>query len=111
MGGIYHQGKPLFQAMKASDVVAALRKAQPEGFYECEVVREVKQHDRFATVYSVVETRRNKASVQADYTGVNSIQLYRDAEGWKIVSLYYHVAKAGTPVPLEGGTTGVCLSA
>jgi hypothetical protein len=109
VGGVYHQGKPRFQAMKAGDFVAAQRRVQPEGFYECEIVRHVKEYDRFASVYSVVETRRDSKAAKADYTGVNSIQLYRDDDGWKIVSLYYHVEKPGTPVPLEGGKTGVCL--
>lgn len=109
VGGIYHEGKPLFHAMKAQDFVAAQRKPQPQGFYECEVVREVREYDRFATVYSVVETRRDSKSARADYTGVNSIQLYREDDGWKIVSLYYHVEKPGTPIPLAGGKTGVCL--
>lgn len=109
MGAVYHQGKPRFHSMKAGDFVAAQRRVQPEGFHECEVVRHVKEYDRFASVYSVVETRRDPKAATADYTGVNSIQLYRDDDGWKIVSLYYHVEKAGTPVPLEGGKTGACL--
>lgn len=110
-GGLYHQGKPQFQSMKAADFIAAQRRVQPEGFHECEVVRDVKEYDRFATVYSIVETRRDPKAAKADYTGVNSIQLYRDEGGWKIVSLYYHVEKPGTPVPLAGGKSGACLGA
>lgn len=110
-GGVYRNGKPVFQTMNATDFVAGQRKARPYGFYECEVVREVKEHDRFATVYSVVETRRDPKAAKADYTGLNSIQLYRDDQGWKIVSLYYQVGKPGAPVPLAGGKSGVCLGA
>lgn len=108
-GGVYRDGKPVFQTMNAMDFVASQRKARPHGFHECEVIREVKEHDRFATVYSVVETRRDPKALKADYTGVNSIQLYRDDQGWKIVSLYYHVGKPGAPVPLAGGKSGACL--
>ena len=111
VGGRYQKDKPVFDAMKATDFVAAQRQARPHGFYECEVLREVREYDRFATVYSVVETRRDPAGVKADYTGVNSIQLYREDEGWKIVSLYYHVEKPGAPIPLGAGRTGVCLDA
>ncbi|KFI06198.1 nuclear transport factor 2 family protein [Massilia sp. BSC265] len=110
-GGIYQNGKPLFRSMKAVDFVASQRQARPHGFYECEVQREVKEYDRFATVYSVVETRRDPKAATAEYTGVNSIQLYRDDDGWRIVSLYYHVGQAGMTVPLDGGKTGVCLGA
>ncbi|MCC2974899.1 nuclear transport factor 2 family protein [Massilia sp. IC2-476] len=111
VGGIYHEGKPVFHAMKASDFIASQREPRPHGFYECEVRREVKEYDRFATVYSVVETRRDPKAAKADYTGVNSIQLYREEDGWKIVSLYYHVEKPGSPIPLEGARSGACLMA
>lgn len=110
-GGVNRDGRPLFQFMKASDFIAGQRQARPHGFYECEVAREVKQYERFATVYSVVETRRDPSAAKADYTGVNSIQLYRDEQGWKIVSLYYHVEQPGSPIPLDGGKTGACLGA
>lgn len=111
VGGIYRDGKPLFHTMKAQEFIAAQSRPKPHGFYECEVVREVREYDRFATVYSVVETRRDNTSAKADYTGVNSIQLYRDEEGWKIVSVYYHIEKPGTPISLAGGKSGVCLGA
>lgn len=110
-GGRYHEDKPVFQAVKARDFISAQRQARPHGFYECEVVREVREYDRFATVYSIVETRRDPKAAKADYTGVNSIQLFRDEAGWKIVSLFYHVARPGESVPLDGGKTGVCLGA
>ena len=109
VGGIYHEGKPVFHAMKAADFVAVQRQPRPQGFDECEVVREVREYDRFASVYSIVETRRDPKAAKADYTGVNSIQLYREDSGWKIVSLYYHVEKPSSPIPLGGGKTGVCL--
>ncbi len=108
-GGVYRDGKPVFRAMKAAEFIAAQRHPQPQGFYECEVLREIKEYDRFATVYSVVETRRDPAAAKADYTGVNSIQLYREDGGWKIFSLYYHVEQPGAPISLGGGKSGVCL--
>ncbi|WP_027864909.1 nuclear transport factor 2 family protein [Massilia alkalitolerans] len=109
-GGVYRDGQPRFQSVKAADFIAGQRQARPHGFHECEVVRDVKEYDRFATVYSVVETRRDPTSAKADYVGVNSIQLYRDDGGWKIVSLYYHVEKPGTPVPYQAPAGGACLS-
>lgn len=58
-GGVYRDGQPRFQSIKAADFIADQRRVRPYGFYECEVVRDVKEYDRFATVYSVVETRRD----------------------------------------------------
>jgi len=110
-GGRYRQDQPSFSSMKAAEFIAARRTARPAGFYECEIAREVRQYDRFASVYSVVESRSDPKAPKADFTGVNSIQLYRGEDGWKIVSLYYHVEKAGLPIPLDGGKPGVCLGA
>ncbi|BDT61434.1 hypothetical protein MasN3_49280 [Massilia varians] len=109
-GGVYRDGEPRFRSMTAADFIADQRRVRPHGFHECEVVREVKEYDRFATVYSIVETRRDPSSAKADYVGVNSIQLYRDEGGWKIVSLYYHVEKPGAPVPYQAPSGGACLS-
>lgn len=110
-GGVYRSDRPTFATRKAADFIAAQRTPGPQGFHECEITREVKQYDRFATVYSIVESRRDPKAPKADFTGVNSIQLYRGDAGWKIVSLYYHVEKPGLPIPLDGGKPGICLGA
>lgn len=109
IGARYRGDAPTLSIDKGSDFIARLRPARPGGFYECEVAREVKRQDRFATVYSVVESRTDPKAAKADFVGVNSIGLYRSEDGWKIVSLYYHVGKPDAPVPLEGGRSGVCL--
>lgn len=109
IGARYRGEAPTLSIGKGRDFIAGLRQAHPTGFYECEVAREVKRQDRFATVYSVVESRTDPAAAKADFVGVNSIQLYRSEESWKIVSLYYHVGKPEVPVPLDGGRSGACL--
>lgn len=108
-GGRYKDGAALFSAQKAGEFLAAVETPRANAFYECEVAREVKRYDRFATVYSVVESRKDKLAAKADFVGVNSIQLYQDGSEWKIVSLYYHVEKPGTAIPLDGGKPGTCL--
>jgi hypothetical protein len=107
-GARYQDGQPRLSALRAKDFVVGLERIRPTGFYECEVAREVKTYDRFATVYSIVESRTDKAAEKADFVGVNSIQLYKTGDEWKIVSLYYHVEKPGLPISLEGGKSGVC---
>jgi hypothetical protein len=109
-GGRYKDGAPAFSATRAADFVASLAAPRAYAFYECEVKREVKRYDRFATVYSVVESRRDPKAAAADFAGVNSIQLYQDGAEWKIVSLYYHVEKPGAAISLEGGKPGACLA-
>lgn len=109
-GGRYRDGQPQFSVTKSTDFVASVGTVRPAAFHECEVHRELKQYDRFATVYSVVESRADKRAAKADFVGVNSIELYKVGEEWKIVALYYHVEKPGVPVPLAGGKSGACLA-
>lgn len=108
-GGHYRDGAPAFSVTRGDAFAAAQERVGKSAFYECEIVREVRQYDRFATVYSVVESRRDRGAAAPELTGVNSIQLYRGEDGWRIVSLSYQVEKAGLPVPLQGGRSGVCL--
>lgn len=109
IGSRYRAGASALSIDPGRDFIAGLRQVRPGGFHECEIAREIKQYDRFATVYSVVESRTDPAAKQANFTGVNSIQLYRSDTGWQIVSLYYQVEAPGTPIPLAGARSGVCL--
>jgi hypothetical protein len=93
----------------ASEYIQKISKPGEEGFYECEVKREVKVYDRFATVYSIVESRVDARAAQPKLTGINSIQLYKDVDEWKIISVYYHIEKKGYPIPLDGGVSGKCI--
>lgn len=107
-GARYREGTPSLAVMPASDFIRRIDRAGERGFYECEVARQVNSYDRFATVYSVVESRTRRDAA-ADFTGVNSLQLYLDEGRWQIISVYYQVEKEGLPVPLAGGETGRCL--
>jgi hypothetical protein len=108
-GGRYRNGQATLTATKGADFIAALKTVRPTGFHECEVARDIHEYDRFATVYSVVESRTDQGNAKADFVGVNSIQLYKTDSGWQIVSLYYHVERPGLPVALGNGKSGVCL--
>lgn len=108
-GARYRDGVPALSVARGTDFAAGIGRVGEKGFYECEVARDVRQYDRFATVYSVVESRSERNAPRASFTGVNSIQLYRADDGWRIIGLYYQVERPGMPVPLQGGKTGVCL--
>lgn len=108
-GSRYGDGEPRLARMEADAFVESQRTPQPRAFHECEIARAVQVFDRFATVYSVVESRTDRAAAAPDFIGVNSLQLYRQGDAWKILSLYYHVGPKDLPVPVGGGTSGRCL--
>jgi hypothetical protein len=104
------EGKPELRAIPATEFVASQAGVSERGFHECEVSRSIQRYERLAVVYSVVESRADKKAARADFTGVNSIQLYLENGSWKILSLFYHVGEESAPVPLDGGRPGACLS-
>lgn len=91
-----------------ADFLKSLQAKNNSGFYECEIHREIRQFDRFAAVYSVVESRTNPQQKQADFVGVNSILLNKTEQGWKIITLYYHLPSAGAELNLPLANTGNC---
>ena len=109
-GGRYKDGVPTVGRTSAEKFLMSQGKVQEDGFYECEVSRVVETYDRFATVYSVVESRTSKAAASPDAVGVNSIQLYKVGSEWKILSLYYHLPQDGNPIPLGKGVSGKCIA-
>lgn len=108
-GGSYRDGVPVMKRTLANDFLMPQGKVQKNGFYECEVSRVVETYDRFATVYSVVESRAFREAASPDAVGVNSIQLYKVGSEWKILSLYYHLERKDDPVPLGKGISGKCV--
>ena len=108
-GAQLKEGQHTLSAITGSKFIELLDKAYESGFYECEVARTMQVYDRFAHVYSVVESRSKRDQIDDDFVGVNSIQLYKMNDEWKILSLYYHIETPDNAVSLEGGVSGVCL--
>lgn len=108
-GSRLREGRPSLKRSAIDDFLKAFEPVGEAGFHECELARSIETYDRFATVYSVVESRTDPSASTPDFTGVNSLQLYRDDEGWKIVSLYYHVGPTGMPIPGAAEHTGRCM--
>lgn len=107
-GSRYRQQQPELRISNAQDFVDSLQKVSEQGFYECEISRSIERQDRFAQVYSVVESRRDPKTASADFVGVNSIQLYQTDKGWQILSLYYHV-DPDLAARLSSANIGNCL--
>jgi hypothetical protein len=108
-GSRLREGRPSLKRTEIGDFLKAFEPIGDAGFHECEIARSIETYDRFATVYSVVESRTDATAREPDFTGVNSLQLYRGDDGWKIVSLYYHVETPGQPIPEAADFTGQCL--
>jgi hypothetical protein len=58
-------------------------------FYEFEVGCEVQHFGNVAQVWSLYETRRNRSATRALGRGINSIQLIREGEGWRVLGLLW----------------------
>jgi hypothetical protein len=108
-GARRNDGKPELRVTPAAKFIESQATRSEKGFYECEIARSVKRYGRLAAVYSVVESRSRRDQGSPDFTGVNSLQLYQSDNGWKIVSLYYHLEEDEVPVPRDGGVSGRCL--
>lgn len=108
-GGSYRDGNPVLQRKAATEFLTPYRKVSDKGFHECEIARVVQAYDRFATVYSVVESRAQPDAPKPDFVGVNSIQLYQAGTQWKILSLYYHVGNPALPIATPGAQSGACI--
>ena len=58
-------------------------------FYEFELERTIARSGDMAHVWSVYETRRDRRAREAIGRGINSIQLVREREAWRVVGLLW----------------------
>lgn len=63
-------------------------------FFEFELERTVERFGDMAQVWSVYETRRDRNAQQALGRGVNSIQLIRERDAWRVVGLLWDETQA-----------------
>jgi hypothetical protein len=63
-------------------------------FFEFEVARTVERFGAIAQVWSVYETRRNKTAQKPLGRGVNSIQLIRERDAWRVLGLLWDETQA-----------------
>ena len=83
--GTDHMDRDGFLAMTRS----LLEHGAYTSFYEFEVARTVERFGGMAQVWSGYETRRNRGARAPLGRGVNSIQLIRDGEGWRVLGLLW----------------------
>jgi hypothetical protein len=70
-------------------------------FFEFEVARQVRCFGNVAQVWSAYETRRDRSAAAALGRGINSIQLIREGEGWRVLGLLWDEIHAGPDLELS----------
>ena len=69
-------------------------------FYEVEIGRRIDRFGNIAQVWSAYEARRAPGDSEPERRGINSIQLFRDAErGWRIISMIWDNEREGVEIP------------
>ncbi|GGD00522.1 hypothetical protein [Aquisalinus flavus] len=72
---------------------------EQNGFFETEIDRTVHAYGGIAQVFSTYEALRSADDSDPFMRGINSFQLVRDEEGWKIASLVWQQEHDALPVP------------
>ena len=67
-------------------------------FYESEVARRVETFGNIAHVFSTYESRRAPGE-KPFARGINSFQLVKTGEGWKIMTILWDSEREGNPIP------------
>jgi len=70
-------------------------------FYEFEVARRVERFGDMAQVWSLYETRRNRAARESLNRGINSIQLIREPDAWRVLGLLWDETHASPSLEFE----------
>ncbi len=71
-------------------------------FFEVEIGRRIDLFGNIAHAWSAYEAKRSPDDSEPERRGINSIQLFRDAElGWRIVSMIWDNEREGVEIPEE----------
>ncbi|MBD9468591.1 hypothetical protein [Pseudoxanthomonas sp. PXM01] len=71
-------------------------------FFEVETAREVRVFGNIAHVWSAYEARTAPDDAVPERRGINSIQLYKGEDGWKIIHMIWDNERDGVPLPAVG---------
>lgn len=69
-------------------------------FFEIEVLRDERRFGGLAHVLSAYETRHSPTALEPFARGVNSLQLIRESDGWKVLSLCWDEERLDNPLEL-----------
>ena len=92
--------------IKIMDLAAYQADVEPffaaHDFYEVEIARRVDVFGNMAQVWSAYEARHAPDDAVPERRGINSIQLYKGEEGWKIIHMIWDNERDGVPLPAVG---------
>ena len=72
-------------------------------FYEVEIARRIDVFGNMAQVWSAYEARTELGDAEPERRGINSIQLFREADGrWRIMSMIWDNERPGLSLPSFG---------
>lgn len=100
---IDEHGRPAMKIMSLDDYSRDTTPYFAENdFYETEIGRRIDLFGNVAHVWSAYEARRSPDDAEPERQGINSIQLFRDADkGWRIISMIWDNARDGMELPVE----------
>ncbi len=70
-------------------------------FYEIEVLRDERRFGGLAHVLSAYETRHSPDAIEPFARGVNSLQLIKEEETWKVLSLFWDEERVDNALDLK----------
>jgi hypothetical protein len=70
-------------------------------FWEYEVARSVRRFGAIAHVLSAYESKENRSAELPFARGINSLQLIREPDGWKVLSLLWDEERDDNPLALN----------
>ena len=99
---IDEHGRPAMKIMSLDDYSRDTTPYFAENdFYETEIGRRIDLFGNVAHVWSAYEARRSPDDEEPERQGVNSIQLFRDADkGWRIISMIWDNVREGMELPV-----------
>jgi len=70
-------------------------------FHEIEVQRDERKFGGLAHVLSAYETRHSPTALEPFARGVNSLQLIREQNEWKVLSLFWDEERVDNPLKIN----------
>lgn len=94
-------GRPMIKIMGRDDYATDTTAFFAENdFYEIETARKINVFGNMAHVWSIYEAKRSPDAEEIDRRGINSIQLYKDADGWRVISMIWDNERPGLTASL-----------
>ncbi|WP_083984665.1 YybH family protein [Altererythrobacter ishigakiensis] len=90
---------------RSHDIDGYIERSEPflleQGFFEIETGNRIEIFGNLAQVWSAYEGRTGSADGPVFVTGINSFQLVKTEDGWKVFSILWQAANDELPVPAD----------